>query len=61
MRLYESLNTIVPILYTMESVELFAKEFLKEKERFDSMGYELIGTKLGSNEIKYFTVRKKND
>lgn len=43
----------------MESLELFAKEFLETKEKFNSMGYELIGTKVGPNETKYFTVKKK--
>lgn len=43
----------------MESLELFAKEFLETKEKFDTMGFELIGTKMGPNETKYFTVRKK--
>ena len=43
----------------MESLELFAKEFLETKEKFNSMGYELIGTNEGSNKVTYFTVKKK--
>jgi hypothetical protein len=47
----------------MEALELYAKEFMKEKEKFDSMGYELIATNPDPcNDSKsFYTVRKKID
>jgi len=44
----------------MESLELYQKEFLKTREKFNEIGFELIGTNSNSNGILYFTVRKKN-
>ena len=44
----------------MQSLESYQKEFLKEKEKFEGMGYELIGTNSNANEILFFTVKKKD-
>lgn len=45
----------------MESLELSLMEFLKEKETFETLGYELLGVKDGSieNKEKLFLVRRK--
>jgi len=46
----------------MASLELSLMEYLKEKETFETLGYELLGVKDGSieNKEKLFLVRKKN-
>ncbi len=45
---------------TNTAIEI-AKEFLKAKEHFDSLGFELLGTRDGSieNQEKIYSVRKK--
>ena len=42
----------------MESLELVTKEFLKEKETLEEVGYEVVGTKYDSKTM-FLLVRKK--
>ncbi len=45
----------------MESLELSIMEFLKEKKKFETLGYEVLGVIDGSieNSEKIYSVRKK--
>jgi len=43
----------------MMSLENIATEFLVAKDEFDSLGYELIGTKDINNEEIYLVKKKK--
>jgi len=49
-------------MMSMESLELSIMEFLKEKEKFETLGYEVLGVRDGSieNSEKIYSVRKKN-
>ena len=53
------LNTIVPIVYIMESLELVTNEFLKEKKTLEEVGYEVVGTKYDSKDNLYLVRKKK--
>ena len=45
----------------MESLELYAKDFMTSKEKLNTIGFELIGTKSNFNEkeIIYLVKKKK--
>ena len=42
----------------MEAVEIYAKEFMEFKKRFDSIGFDLIGSKTNSGVI-FYTVKER--
>ena len=42
----------------MTVVESYAKEFMEFKKRFETMGFDLIGTKTDSG-VKFYTVKEK--
>jgi hypothetical protein len=47
-------------MMSMESLELSCMEFLKAKEYFNTLGYEVLGVRDGSieNSNKIYSVRK---
>lgn len=45
----------------MEVVELYAKEFMEFKKRFEIIGFDLIGSKYNSSETFYMVVEKKKE
>ena len=40
-------------------MELFAKEFMEFKERFEAIGFELVGSKTNSGVIYYIAKERK--
>ena len=44
----------------MESVEKYAKEFMEFKEKFNAIGFELIGSKY-NKKCTFYLVKEKKD
>ena len=45
----------------MESIELYAKDFIESKEKLNAIGFELVGTKSISKENKILYLVKKKE
>jgi len=47
-------------LKSLKAAEKFAKEFIEIKEFFSKVGFEVLGTKINSDETIYFIKKKES-